>query len=50
MYVYVGYIPVYMGLSMTTVGDTEKVSVNLVFVDPGGSNPELTFINFSVNI
>ena len=29
----VGYIPVHMGLSMTTVGDTENLSVNLVFLE-----------------
>ena len=29
----VGYIPVHMGLSMMTVGDTENLSVNLVFLE-----------------
>ena len=29
----VGHIPVHMGLSMTTVGDTEYLSVNLVFLE-----------------
>ena len=29
----VGYIPLHMGLSMTTVGDTENLSVDLVFLE-----------------
>ena len=29
----VGYMPVHMGLSMTTVSDTENLSVNLVFLE-----------------
>ena len=29
----VGYIPVHMGLCMATVGDTENLSVNLVFLE-----------------
>ena len=43
----VGYIPVHTGLSMMTVGDTENLSVNLVFLE---TTPTSTFIDFSVNI
>ena len=44
----VGYIPVHTGLPMMTVGDTENLSVNFVFLKTTPS--ESTFIDFSVNI